>query len=488
MKILYVSSEVVPFAKTGGLADVAGALPKALVQIGHDVRIILPRYKMVSLEKYPSKLIIEDLIIKFGTVNEKVNIYETKIPGTEVIVYLVDNDKFFGSRDQLYQVKGEDYPDNLERFVLFSKAVLVMLREINWQPHVIHCNDWQSALVCLYLKVTFGKDPFFARTASVYSIHNMAYMGIFPGDKFNLLDLPKEEFTPEKLEYWGNIALAKAGLVYADVINTVSETYAKEIQTTEFGYGLDGILRSRTKDVYGIVNGIDCDLWNPATDPIIAKHYNANTVSMKSANKLKLQADNKLPQDEKIPVLGIVSRLAKQKGFDILAQAFSQMMEMDLQFILLGDGEPQYQNFFVDAAKKYPKKLAINLGFNAALAQEIYAGSDLFLMPSHYEPCGLGQLISFRYGTIPLVRKTGGLADTVHEFDPKTGEGDGFIFERTTDPFDFLDAVKRALTAFQNKKAWESLQKKVMDYNYSWDTSAKKYVWLYKKALEKIGL
>ncbi len=459
MKILYLASEVVPFSKTGGLADVAGALPKALKLIGHDVRVYTPRYKNTKAAPY--------------------------LPESEVPVIFFEDDKYFGGRAELYQIKGVDYPDNLERFAAYCRAILPRLKEQNWRPDVIHCNDWQTALVSAYLKLKFKDDLFFQRTAAIYSIHNMEYLGLFPKDKFPATGLESSVFTPEGLEFWGKIALAKAGLVYADAINTVSETYAQEIQTPEFGVGLDGLLRARAKDVYGIINGIDYAVWNPATDRNIPKRYSPATVSLKVENKLELQKQNNQPVDKNIPVIGLISRLTDQKGLDILTAALPEILKLDLQLVILGTGEPKYHKLMPQLQKKYPKKLGINLKFDAMLAELIYAGSDLFLMPSRYEPCGLGQLISFKYGTVPIVRQTGGLADTVREFDLKTRAGEGFVFEKYESQA-LVAAVQRAVSVFRQKGFWTDLQTKVMKLDYSWDASAKKYVALYSKALDKI--
>ncbi|MBU0630572.1 MAG: glycogen synthase GlgA [Candidatus Margulisbacteria bacterium] len=474
MRILYVSSEVVPFAKTGGLADVAGALPKALKRIGHDVRVFMPRYKMVDPEKYNLTKIFP-------------NIYEGKIPGTEVIVYLFDDPAFFGDREGLYQQNGVDYPDNLERFSAFCRAAFPLLKELNWRPDIIHGNDWQSALIIALLKKAYKDDPFFVRTATVYSIHNMAYLGLFPKEKLLFTGLGWDLFKPDGLEFWGEISLSKAGIIFADVISTVSENYAKEIQTTEYGAGLDGLLRARTQDVFGIINGLDYEIWNPATDPNIVKRYSPATIFLKADNKIELQRRNKLPENKDIPVLGLVTRLADQKGLDILSEALEEILAMDCQMVILGTGDPKYHALLTEEHEKFPKKLAVNLEFDAMLAELIYAGADLFMMPSRYEPCGLGQLIGFKYGTIPIVRRTGGLADTVGDFDQRVGKGEGFVFEKYSSAA-LIDAVKRAVAVYKQKELWETLQKRVMNLDYSWDASAKKYIALYLKALKKIGI
>ena len=408
---------------------------------------------------------------------ELADVYEAVIPGTDVPVYFISNEKYFG-RDGLYQDKGVDYPDNLERFTFYCKATLEFLKKIEWKPEIINANDWQSALIIMYLKTLYKSDPFFAGTATVYSVHNMGYQGTFPADQLHITGLGWEYFTPDTLEFWGKVALTKAGFVYADVINTVSETYSKEIQTAEYGHGLEGLIKSRAADVYGIVNGIDYDLWNPEIDKLITRQYGTKNISLKADNKKTLQMKNGLPQTD-VPVIGIISRLADQKGFDILAADIEKIMHLKLQIVLLGTGEPKYHALFKEMKAKYPDHLGLNLGFDAALAQLIYAGSDMFLMPSRYEPCGLGQLISYKYGTVPIVRKTGGLADTV--IDGRTG----FVFEEYTSSA-LHDAIKRAIEAYKDKKLWKELMIKDMNLDYSWDSSAKKYTDLYKKALSKM--
>ena len=477
MKILIASPEVVPFAKTGGLADVAGALPKALSGLGHDVRVILPKYKMVDAKKFGLKLIKSGIQVNIMDRTESADVYEAKIPGTDVEVYFIANDKYFG-RDGLYQDKGVDYPDNCERFVFYSKASLEFIKKIGWQPDILHTNDWQSALMIMYIKTIYRNDPFFADIATVYSIHNMGYMGLFPPETMQTLGLGWEYFTPDTLEFWGKVALTKAGFVFADVINTVSEQYSREIQTPEYGYGLEGLLKHRAKDVFGIVNGIDYDLWNPESDKLIAKQYGPRSLKGKSENKKVLQQKNGLPEKD-VPVIGIISRLADQKGFDILAQDIENIMHMDLQIVLLGTGEPKYHDLFKQMKQKYPAHLGLNLGFDAALAQLIYAGSDMFLMPSRYEPCGLGQLISYKYGTVPVVRSTGGLADTVED------EVTGFVFEEYSSAA-LHDAIRRAVAAYKNKDRWNKMMLKDMALDYSWGTSAKKYVELYRKAADRV--
>ncbi|MFA5876090.1 MAG: glycogen synthase GlgA [Candidatus Margulisiibacteriota bacterium] len=484
MKILYAASEVVPFAKTGGLADVAGALPKALADLGHEIKVFLPRYKKVDINKFKLKIVMPNLEIQLGEALVMVNILEGKIPGSNVAVYFIDNDYYFGSRDELYVVEGKDYPDNPERFALYCKATLAFIEKTGWKPNLVHANDWQAALLIAYIKVLNFTNPFYENTATVYSIHNLGYLGLFPKEKMPVTGLGWDQFTPEKLEFWDQLALTKAGFVYADVINTVSETYAKEIQTPEFGHGLDGLLRSRRHEIFGIVNGVDYDLWDPATDPKIVAHYSVKNLVPKGINKETLQKEQGLSVNKNIPLIGMTTRLADQKGLDILSGMLEDLLHMQAQLVVLGCGEPKYHQLLTELQKKYPEHLALNLGFDAALAQMIYAASDMFLMPSLYEPCGLGQLISFKYGTIPIVRKTGGLADTVQNFNPRTGAGNGFVFEEYSSAA-LQTAVESALDIYRKKTIWKKLQEKVMRYDYSWNVSAKKYVALYLQALQK---
>lgn len=431
MKILFLSSEVVPFAKTGGLADVAGALPKAIRQIGHDIRIFMPRYKFVDAKN--------------------------TLPGTEIKIYFFENEHF-ASRESLYGVDGKDYPDNYEAFLAYCEAVVPFLLEMKWIPDIIHCNDWQSAPLTAFIKKKRAEGSFM-RTATVYSIHNMAYQGSFPGR-----EIPN---------------FAKAAILSADVINSVSPTYAKEIQTEEFGAGLQSFMQERSKDIYGILNGVDYELWDPAKDQALVKRYNRNTLSLRVQNKKPLQKEMGLAENENIPIIGITSRLDVQKGFDLIAEAIEEIVKLDCQLIILGTGDPRYHKLLKEMKERHPNKIGIKLGFDAALAQRIYAGSDMFLMPSRYEPCGLGQLISFKYGAIPIVRKTGGLADTVHN------DKDGFVFEEYSAQA-LLDAINRALSAYKHRSAWKKMQERVMEYDYSWSASAKKYISLYMKALDKV--
>lgn len=463
MKILFCSSEVVPFAKTGGLADVAGTLPPALEVSGVQVKIIMPRYKCVDIKKFKLKKLDNET-------------YSTKL-SKNVEVLLLEKKSFF-DRDGLYQQKGVDYPDNLERFSYYCMQTLKLIKKINFKPDIIHCNDWQTGLIPIYLKTILKNDSFYKSIKTIFTIHNLGYQGLFPKEELSTTGLGKELFSVNGLEFYGKINLLKGGLLFADSISTVSSTYAQEIQSAEFGCGLEGILQKRKKDITGILNGINYDEWDPKKNKALVKNYGPDSIVGKYENKEALQKLGKLKVDRKIPLLGIITRLADQKGLDILADVIEEVVKMPVQFILLGTGEPRYHKLFEGISKKY-KNTSIHLKFDATLAYKIYAGSDIFLMPSYYEPCGLGQLISLNFGTIPLVRRTGGLADTVEDFDSFTKKGNGFMFTRYQSGA-LLEAIKRSLCVYNDDKTWKKLVVRAMKSDFSWEKSAKDYVNLYK--------
>lgn len=464
LKVLFVSSEVAPFSKTGGMADVAGSLPAALHKAGLDVRVATPRYKSVIDF---CKIKVNDI---FGN--------EARLSDS-VPVYFIENDGYF-MRDNLYGDKKGDYPDNLERFAFFSRRTLELLKEIDFKPDIIHCNDWQTALVPVYLKETFSADPFYSGIKTVLTIHNIAYQGLFPKTEFHKTGLSWDYFTMHRLEFYDMVNLLKGGLVFADAITTVSPTYAGEIQTPEFGYGLNSLLLERKNSISGIINGVDYSQWDPSKDKELKYHFSLSKIEGKHKNKLALQKKAGLGQDPDVPLVGVISRLADQKGLDLVSRIIHPLLGMDAQFILLGTGEERYRRLFENIRKKFPGKASINLRFDALLAKEIYAGADMFLMPSRYEPCGLGQIISLRYGTIPVVRNTGGLADTIVEYDPGTTRGNGFVFERY-DAGELFAAVKRAVDIYRQRGLWKKLVANAMRCDFSWDSSAKKYIELYKK-------
>jgi len=489
LKILMVTPEAVPFAKTGGLADVAGSLCKALSNLGHQVKVILPKYKMVDETIFNLQEVnINFSEIPLGDKKEKIKLKSCQLPDSDVEYLFIVNDKYY-ERDELYKDKatGFDYVDNDERFILFAQGTLEVLKALNWQPDIIHGNDWQSALIPAYLKTLYAGDPFFRGTATVFTVHNIAYQGNFPKDSLGKIGVAKDLFYPTSpFEFWGNVNFLKIGISYADVLSTVSERYAVEIQSSsEFGYGLEGVLRTRNADLYGIVNGVDYEEWSPEKDQFIPSPYSLKNLSGKEKNKKALLEKCNLTEMKKnIPLIGIISRLADQKGFDILAEISDQLLSLDLKMVILGTGEEKYHEFFNQLAKKYPKKMSVNLRFDNPLAHLIEAGADMFLMPSKYEPCGLNQLYSLKYGTVPIVRETGGLADTIQDYNPDTGEGTGFVF-KNYDSDELLEVIKRALRVYPDKEIWTKLVKNGMQKDFSWQASAKKYEELYQKALQK---
>jgi len=462
MKIAMIASEAVPFAKTGGLADVVGALPLALEDCGHDLVIIMPRYKCITPGKFKINRVSEDI--------------SSSAVGKKVKVYFIENDLYF-NRDGLYLDKNGDYEDNLERFAFFCRRTLDLLKEVDFAADIVHLHDWQSSLIAVYLKNLYAKQPFYKRMKSLLTIHNIGYQGVFGKDEFAKLGLDGSLFNISGLEFYNQVNLLKGGIVFSDFINTVSPTYALEIQRSEFGFGLDGLLSQRNNVLSGILNGLDYSIWDPNLDNFINQNYSSASIEEKAYNKADLQRICRLPVENDLPVLGIVSRLAEQKGFDILTSCLPEICKMGAQLVILGTGDKKYHQDLKALGKIYPKTISLNLRFDDPLAHKIYAGSDIFLMPSSYEPCGLGQLISLRYGTIPLVFKTGGLADTVNK-------DNGFIFSKYTKD-DLLKSVKRCLAAFKDKKKWSALINNAMACNFSWEASAKKYSQLYAKAKEE---
>jgi len=477
LKILLLSSEAVPFAKVGGLADVAGSLPKALRRLGHDARLALPKYGRISEAEFGLTSVVESLLVPVDSGQELAVIFESVVEGMPA--YLVGNDKYF-DREEVY-----GYHDDGERFVFFCRAVLEMLKKLNWQPDVIHCNDWHTAIVPNWLKTIYKQDPFFADIAIVFTIHNLAYQGIFGPELLEFAGLADYGLMPHPTDDGLSrvLVLMARGILFADAINAVSEKYAQEILTPEYGERLHPILAQRRDRLFGILNGLDYEVWNPATDRDLTVNYDVDSLYLRVENTLALQREAGLSVNPDTPLIGIISRLADQKGFDILAEASDQLMEMDLQFILLGTGEERYHRIFANVAGKYQGQAAVFLKFDGALARRIYAGCDAFLMPSRFEPCGLGQLISMRYGSVPIVRSTGGLADTVQDYDPVTGLGNGFAFSDYSEEA-LLAAVERALETYRHKDTWRTLMERGMTADFSWRASAQKYVDLYQKALE----
>lgn len=473
MKVLYATSEAYPFAMSGGLADVAGALPKALRKRLVGCRVILPLYDTISEELRSKMNFITSITVPVSWRRQYCGIFEARHDG--VIYYLIDNQYYF-KRDSLY-----GFYDDAERFAFFSRAVLEAIPYIDYTPDIIHCNDWQTAMVPVYLDRFYKHDPKYANIKTVYTIHNIQYQGKYGNELIgDVLGLPDEDAG--LVTYDGCVNLMKAAIQCSEKVTTVSPTYAKEILDPYFSHGLDGILKEYTYKLCGIVNGIDTSVYDPETDPNIFAHYNKDDFSLKAVNKSELQKTMGLPEKADTPVIGIVSRLVGHKGFDLVKRVFEEMLEWDVQFAILGSGEMEFETFFYEMSQKHPEKVAFKLGFIPALARKIYAGADIFLMPSKSEPCGLAQMIALRYGTIPIVRRTGGLNDTIS--DSGDGKGNGFTFE-SYNAHDMKDSVERAVKGYADREGWNILKKRAMECDNSWNTSAGSYIGLYKELCSK---
>lgn len=478
LQVLFVVSEAVPYAKTGGLADVAGTLPFALKELGADVRVLMPYYGQIKQKNIPVAAVAEDLEGRLGEAPLTFDLL-TPDPGNTPF-YFVARDEFF-ERSQLYGTPKGDYFDNLERFSFFCSAVPSVCQELGFKPDVIHCHDWQASLVPVYLKHRWMSEPALAATRSLLTIHNLAYQGLFPKEKFPLLGLPWMVFSMNGLEYYDKINLLKGGIVFADAVNTVSRGYSQEIQTPEYGYGLEGVLQHRREVLFGIVNGVNYDDWNPETDPLIAANFSPKDLKGKARNKAALiEAFNLDKKRAKAPVLGIISRLADQKGFDLVAEVLGELMAQNVLVVILGTGEEKYHELLTAEAEKYPGQLGVKIAFDNRLAHLIEAGADMFLMPSRYEPCGLNQMYSMKYGTVPVVRATGGLVDTVIPVDPAKGTGTGFVFTEYSAEA-FLEALNKAIKAYQDKKLWKKIMLNGMAQDFSWSASARAYLKLYEQ-------
>lgn len=490
LKVLFVTSELFPFVKTGGLADVSAALPLMLSELGHEVRILVPKYGAIDNRRYKIHDVVrlKDLSVQIGEKQVLFSLKSSFLPSQKVRVqiYFLDNPEYFGSRKSLYSdlLSGEEYPDNDERFMLLSKAVFELISKLGWVPDIIHCNDWQTGLTPAFLKSVYKDEAKTEPFKVLYTVHNFASPGIFPKSTFKKTGLPEKMFSESGLLHDGKFNFIKAGIVYSDCVNTVSEEYAKEVMKDKtISGGLNAVLAKRKNNFFGLVNGIDVNVWNPEKDKFIPKNYSIKSIQDKVINKKALAERFGLKFDENIPIIGIITRLTEVKGVDLIVSAFEKLMSMNLQIILLGAGDKKLQTAIQKLSQKYSDKFASYIGFNDELAHLIEAGSDMFLMPSKYEPCGLNQLYSLVYGTIPIVRKTGGLADTVSKFDPETGEGTGFVFEKFSAP-EMLKTIKEAVEMFQNKKVWQKIMKNGMKSDFSWQSSAKKYIELYKTVLD----
>jgi starch synthase len=478
LHVYMAASEAHPFAKTGGLAEVAGALPLALARLGHRVTLFVPRYRAVKLPE--SRQPSEQMPITLGSRTELVTFVREPI-AEGVTAVLVEAPALF-DRDALYGTPDGDYPDNAWRFSVFSRAVLEYARMRGERPSIIHAHDWQTGLVPAYQKMHLSRDPYVGGVPVVFTIHNLAIQGLFPAAVLPELGLGWEVLDVQAMEFWGQISMLKAGVNFSERITTVSPTYAREIVQPEMGFGFEGVLARRADDLVGIVNGIDTERWNPAGDPFVGAAYSAEDLSGKRRAKQRLLEHVGLPSDDETlqrPLIGLVSRLTDQKGMDLIARAADDLMALDATWVMLGSGERRYEDLWTRVAAAHPRRVAVAIGFDERVAHLIEAGADAFLMPSRFEPCGLNQMYSLRYGTVPIVRATGGLEDTVEDFKPRTGRGTGFKFRDYT-PEALVGAVRRALELYRNPQSWKQMQVAGMAQDHSWDASAREYVKVYR--------
>ena len=485
LSLLFSVSEAAPFIKEGGLGDVAGALPRALEARGHDVRVVLPRYYAIDPHRHGLKLLPGSLVVPMGIIGDLYcGVYEGRLPGSDVPVYFLEHEAFYG-REGVYGSGNEGFRDNDNRFVFLSRATLELCRMLEFTPDLIHAHDWHTAAVPLFMNTIYRHDQYVGKAASILSIHNMQHQGNFYPGLMDVLGIGWEHFTFLGLEQENQTCLLKGGLYHATKLSPVSQGYAREIQSPEFGWGLEGVLRERSGDLVGIFNGVDYDEWNPESDPFIPAPYSAEDLSGKAICKLELQRRFGLPQRADLPLFGIISRLVEQKGTDVLAAAIHQILALDVQLVLLGSGEPWAHFYFGDIAAQYPEKFGCHIGFSNPLAHLIEAGSDFFLMPSAFEPCGLNQLYSLRYGTVPVVRAVGGLNDSVENFNERTLGGTGFTFHSLT-PAALFDTIGwAAWTWHHNEAGMKALISNGMAKRFTWESAAEKYEQLYYWAIEK---
>jgi starch synthase len=484
VKVLIASSEIVPFAKTGGLADVTGALSKALRRIGVEADCILPLHRCVDPGRFPMTQAGPPLRVPLGHREEAGTVEETDA-GEGVRAYLIRNDRYF-DRQFLYGTKDGNYADNCERFTFFCRAVMEWLVRSGRKYDILHSNDWQTALIPAYARTLYSQEDAIRQAGTVFTIHNLGYQGLCWNHDLPLTGLGWELFTPQGLEFYGKLNLMKAGLVFGDVLSTVSPTYSREIQTPEYGHGLDGVLYERRADLYGIINGIDDGEWNPATDPLIAAPFSRENLAGKKACRADLLAEFGWTVPPEEPVIGMVGRLTAQKGLDLLMETGEWLAQQPARVVVLGAGERAYEEAMAELGRKYPERFSIRLAYDERLAHKIEAGADIYLMPSRYEPCGLNQIYSLRYGTVPIVRRTGGLADTVVDADADPRGGTGFTFPGY-DAKELAATVSRALAAYADRPRWEGIVRRAMEKDFSWGPSAREYAALYEKALRKRG-
>lgn len=476
LNILFLAAEAVPFAKVGGLADVAGSLPKALRALGHDVRLMIPRYGTIRSDQFELEKVGEPFRVPAGAGRENVHLIGSVLDGG-VPVYLLWNEHYFTSRERVY-----GFEDDAQRFAVFGHGALAALRLLDWRPDVIHANDWHTSLVPTWLDVTGWREPFYRDIATLFTIHNLTYQGI--AGRLILTFAQMEDVRHLPVEPPGKVNWLAQGIAHSDLINTVSERYAQEILTPEMGRGLDPLLRQRKDHLFGVLNGLDYDEWDPATDPDVPHNFDIGRLNRRAANKTALQQHARLPTRSEIPLIGMVSRLDEVKGIDLMEPVLPQLLaDEDVQFVLLGTGQSEYHQMFKRVQSQFPDSARVFLKFDAVLARRIYAGADMFLMPSRVEPCGLGQMIAMRYGCVPIVKETGGLADTVIDLAAEPDRGNGFVFEEHT-PKSCREALQRALQVYRDKDTWRALQMHGMRADFSWSASAGKYAELYRRTLE----
>ncbi len=474
LKILFVSAEVHPFAKTGGLADVSGALPPALKLLGHDIRVVTPKY--FSTSKVGKKMRSIRMVLTVPGSKQKGTLFQSELPDN-VPIYLIKQDQYY-NRKHIYGEPGADYPDNVERFSFFCRAVLETAKKLNFRPDIIHCNDWHAGLIPVYLKF----DSWFAKTKTVFSIHNLGYQGNFPYSSLKATGLDEHLFHTEGIEFYGQLSFLKGGLMFADILTTVSPAYSQEIQTPKLGFGMEGILQKRSDDLHGILNGVDYTVWNPKIDSLISVNYGPESLSKKTQCRQDLIKMFCLQLDIKTPILCMITRLSEQKGIDLIMQAKETLNAWKVSLLILGTGETQYESFFKNWSQESPDRIAATLNFDEPLGHRILAGSDMLIMPSRYEPCGLTQMYALKYGTVPIVHEIGGLKNSIQEFNIYTGKGTGFKFKAPTKN-NFLKSLQKALSCFNQAKIWKNLMLNGMSKDYSWESSAKRYSSLYYKTL-----
>lgn len=484
LKVLFLSPEVVPFAKSGGLADVAGSLPPALKRLGMDVRLVMPYYRIIKEKEIESRVVTRDLKVPLGGETLQADVLMTSLV-KGIPVYLLDREDLY-DRPNLYGTPKGDYYDNLERFTFFAHSALRLMEHLDFVPDIIHCHDWQTGLIPALIKGPYSQSQHFSRTATIFTIHNLGYQGIFPARKFPITGLnPVDFFHLDGLEFWGNISLLKSGIMYSDAITTVSPTYSMEIQTSEYGMGMEGTLQFRQEFLYGILNGIDYNQWNPAKDTHLPTPYSPNKMKGKMGCKEALLQEMEMDSSLKDkPLIGMITRLDTQKGLDLLVTILEKILALDIGLVILGSGDEKIQTAIKKAANRHPGMVGLYIGFNEPLAHRIMAGVDIFLIPSRYEPCGLTQMYALKYGTIPVVRATGGLQDTITPFDKQTGEGNGFRFG----PYEakaFLAAIQQAVEYYKDALVWNQIQANGMQADFSWDRSAEMYSEVYQSILKR---